>query len=115
MTLPLDGILVADFSRVLDGPGSLEHTGEGRRRLVDVLTSKDATMGILAALRARGTMGRSRRAEANLLSGLLGSLGNTHPSIAPYELPQCADGPVASPRRRWRFLRIPRDPAHEQP
>lgn len=68
--------------------------------LVDVLTSKDAVVGILAALRARETIGRGQRVEVNLLSSLLGSLanqasaylatgsapgamGNQHPSIAP--------------------------------
>jgi crotonobetainyl-CoA:carnitine CoA-transferase CaiB-like acyl-CoA transferase len=80
--------------------------------LVDVLTSKDATVGILAALRARELTGRGQHVEVNLLSSLLGSLanqaaaylttgdeprrlGNAHPSIAPYELLQCADGPLA--------------------
>jgi formyl-CoA transferase len=80
--------------------------------LVDVLTSKDATAGILAALRVRDRTGRGQRVEVNLLSTLLGSLanqtsaylvtgaeprrlGNAHPSIAPYELLRCADGPLA--------------------
>ncbi|MGZ4451598.1 MAG: CaiB/BaiF CoA transferase family protein [Nocardioides sp.] len=80
--------------------------------LVDVLTAKDATVGILAALRVRELTGRGQRVEVNLLSSLLGSLvnqassylatgiaprrmGNAHPSIAPYELLDCADGPLA--------------------
>jgi len=80
--------------------------------LVDVLTAKDATIGILAALHARSASGRGQRVEVNLLSSLLGSLvnqassflatgvppgrmGNAHPSIAPYELLRCADGPLA--------------------
>lgn len=84
--------------------------------LVDVLTSKDATIGILAALRAREATGPrhglGQHVEVNLLSSLLGSLanqtsaylatgtdpvrlGNAHPSIAPYELLTCADGPLA--------------------
>jgi formyl-CoA transferase len=80
--------------------------------LVDVLTSKDATIGILAALRAREATGLGQHVEVNLLSSLLGSLanqasallttgvqprrmGNAHPSIAPYELLACADGPIA--------------------
>ena len=79
--------------------------------LVDVLTSKDATTGILAALHARNRTGRGQRVEVNLLSSLLASLvnqasaylttgtapgrmGNAHPSIAPYELLPCADGPL---------------------
>lgn len=80
--------------------------------LVDVLTAKDAAIGILAALRAREATGRGQHVEVNLLSSLLGSLanqtssylatgvpprrmGNAHPSIAPYELLRCADGDLA--------------------
>jgi crotonobetainyl-CoA:carnitine CoA-transferase CaiB-like acyl-CoA transferase len=80
--------------------------------LVDVLTAKDATVGILGALYARAGTGRGQKVEVNLLTSLLGSLvnqassylasgvaprrmGNAHPSIAPYELLACADGPLA--------------------
>ncbi len=80
--------------------------------LVDVLTSKDAVVAILAALRARSLTGTGQRVEVNLLSSLLGSLvnqassylttgvvptrlGNQHPSIAPYETLRCRDGLVA--------------------
>lgn len=81
--------------------------------LVDVLTSKDAVVGILAALRARDQRGgRGQRVEVNLLSSLLGSLanqasaflatgeapaamGNQHPSIAPYETLRASDGQLA--------------------
>jgi crotonobetainyl-CoA:carnitine CoA-transferase CaiB-like acyl-CoA transferase len=80
--------------------------------LVDVLTAKDAVMGILAALHARSATGRGARLELNLLSSLQGALanqaqaylgagvvphrmGNDHPSIVPYQLLQCADGPLA--------------------
>ena len=80
--------------------------------LVDVLTAKDATIGILAALNARATSGLGRRLEVNLLSSLQGALanqaqaylgagkvpqrmGNEHPSIVPYQLLECADGPLA--------------------
>ena len=76
--------------------------------LVDVLTAKDATIGILAALAARDRTGVGQRVEVNLLSSLLGSLanqasayfttgvpprrrGNQHPSIAPYETLRCKD------------------------
>ncbi|MCB0909147.1 MAG: CoA transferase, partial [Nocardioidaceae bacterium] len=80
--------------------------------LVDVLTGKDAVIGILAALRDRERSGLGQRIEVNLLSSLLGSLvnqasaylttgrspgrmGNQHPSIAPYETLHTADGLIA--------------------
>ena len=95
--------------------GLMSVTGEPEGRptkvgvaLVDILTSKDAVIGILAALRARSEDGRGQRVEVNLLSSLLGSLanqaasylatgqspgrlGNAHPSIAPYETLRCSD------------------------
>ncbi|MFI7680600.1 CaiB/BaiF CoA transferase family protein [Actinophytocola sp. NPDC049390] len=80
--------------------------------LVDVLTAKDATIGVLAALAARDRDGEGQLVEVNLLSSLLGSLanqasaylwtgkapgrlGNRHPSIAPYETLSCQDGLLA--------------------
>ena len=80
--------------------------------VVDILTAKDATIGILAALQARNETGLGRRLEVNLLSSLQGALanqgqshlgagltprqmGNAHPSIAPYELLHCRDKPLA--------------------
>lgn len=80
--------------------------------LVDVLTSKDAVVGILAALRQRDATGEGGLVEVNLLQSLLASLanqtssylatgvsptrlGNRHPSIAPYETLRCSDGLIA--------------------
>lgn len=80
--------------------------------LVDVLTGKDAVIGILAALHERRRSGLGQRIEVNLLSSLLGSLvnqsqatlttgrapgrmANRHPSIAPYETLRCRDGWIA--------------------
>jgi len=80
--------------------------------LVDVLTAKDATIAVLAALNARAATGLGARLEVNLLSSLQGALanqaqaylgagvvpgrmGNRHPSIVPYQLLACADGPLA--------------------
>jgi formyl-CoA transferase len=80
--------------------------------LVDVLTGKDAVIGVLAALRAREQDGAGQRIEVSLLSSLLGGLvnqasghlatgrspgrmGNRHPSIAPYETLRCRDGLLA--------------------
>lgn len=80
--------------------------------LVDVLTGKDATIGVLAALAERERSGRGQHVEVSLLGSLSAALvnqssnylttgtsphrmGNAHPSIAPYELVQCADAPLA--------------------
>ncbi|MFE4079207.1 CaiB/BaiF CoA transferase family protein [Paenarthrobacter sp. YIM B13468] len=80
--------------------------------LVDVLTAKDTTIGVLAALAARAVSGLGAHLELNLLSSLQGALanqgqaflgsgtvpqrlGNAHPSIVPYQLLQCADAPLA--------------------
>jgi formyl-CoA transferase len=80
--------------------------------LVDVLTGKDAVIGVLAALEARRRDGLGQHVEVNLLSSLLGGLvnqasgylatgssprrmGNRHPSIAPYETLRCRDGLLA--------------------
>lgn len=80
--------------------------------LVDVLTGKDATIAVLAALHERATSGLGQHVEVNLLSSLLGSLvnqtsatlttgtaptrmGNKHPSIAPYETLQCGPDTLA--------------------
>lgn len=97
------------------GAGGAVGAGEPTKvgvALVDVLASKDAVTGILAALRVRDTSGRGQHVEVDLLSSLLGSLanqasgwlaggpvpgrmGNAHPSIAPYETLACADRPLA--------------------
>ena len=104
--------LVQAVGGLMSVTGSAEEPMKVGVALVDVLTAKDATVGILAALRARELTGRGQRVEVNLLSSLLGSLvnqassylatgtaprrmGNAHPSIAPYELLACADGPLA--------------------
>ena len=95
----------------ITGPADGEPTKVGVA-LVDVLTGKDAVIGILAALRERSVSGLGQRIEVNLLSSLLGSLvnqaasylttgrspgrmGNQHPSIAPYETLRCRDGLIA--------------------
>ncbi len=80
--------------------------------LVDVITGLHAAIGILAALRHRDSTGEGQRVEVNLLSSLLSALtnqastyvttglvpapmGNRHPSIAPYEVLETADRPLA--------------------
>ncbi|BDZ45275.1 CaiB/BaiF CoA transferase family protein [Naasia aerilata] len=80
--------------------------------VVDVITGLHAVAGILTAVIARGQTGEGQRVEVNLLSSLLsglvnqagayvgagvvpGILGNAHPSIAPYEVFETADRPIA--------------------
>lgn len=99
--------------------GLMSVTGESDGRplkvgapLVDVMCGLHATVGILAALRARERDGHGQRVEVSLmdtaLAGLLnqasahvntggvpGRLGNRHPSIAPYETFAAADGEFA--------------------
>jgi crotonobetainyl-CoA:carnitine CoA-transferase CaiB-like acyl-CoA transferase len=77
--------------------------------LVDVLAGLFSAVGILAALRHREHTGEGQRVEVDLLSALLaglvnqgsaftiagavpGRLGNAHPSISPYELYETGDG-----------------------
>ena len=80
--------------------------------LVDVLTAKDGTIGVLAALRRREATGEGAHVEVNLLSSLQaalvnqvqatvgagvtpGRLGNDHPSIVPYQTLTCGEGELA--------------------
>ncbi len=89
-----------------------DHPVKAGVALVDVLTGKDAVIGILAALADRSRSGRGQHVEVALLTSLLGSLvnqassylttgtpprpmGNRHPSIAPYETLRCRDGLLA--------------------
>jgi crotonobetainyl-CoA:carnitine CoA-transferase CaiB-like acyl-CoA transferase len=75
----------------------------------DVMAGMHATIGILAALNARGDTGRGQHVEVNLLSSALSGMvnqtsayvaggvvpqrmGNSHPSLYPYEPIPCADG-----------------------
>ncbi|WP_018024661.1 CaiB/BaiF CoA transferase family protein [Corynebacterium ulceribovis] len=78
--------------------------------LVDIVTSLNAMSGILMALRARDTTGRGQLIDMALLDNALSILhphaytflasgnnpkrtGVSHPTIAPYETFQAADGP----------------------
>jgi crotonobetainyl-CoA:carnitine CoA-transferase CaiB-like acyl-CoA transferase len=75
----------------------------------DVMAGMHATIGILAALNARQTSGAGQHVDVNLLSSALSGMvnqtsayvaggvipqrmGNTHPSLYPYEPIPCADG-----------------------
>jgi len=115
-----EGASLAGYDFVVQALGGLmdvtgEAGGEAMKSgvaLVDVLTAKDATIAILAALRARESTGRGSHVKVNLLSSLQGALvnqgqaylgagvvptrkGNVHPSIAPYQSLRCADAPLA--------------------
>ncbi|MGB3258948.1 MAG: CoA transferase [Ornithinimicrobium sp.] len=92
-----------------EADGSPTKTGVA---VVDVLTGKDATIGVLAALAARAHSGQGCHVEVDLLSSLLAAMvnqaqstlqtgsaptrmGNSHPSITPYETLRCRDGLLA--------------------
>ena len=104
-----------------------DEDGEPRKvgvALVDVLTSRDAVIAILAALSATRTRGYGEHVRVSLLTSLLGSLvnqaanylttgaepkrmGNRHPSIVPYETMQCADELLAiAPGNDHQFVSL---------
>jgi crotonobetainyl-CoA:carnitine CoA-transferase CaiB-like acyl-CoA transferase len=75
----------------------------------DVMAGMHATIGVLSALNARHATGRGQHVEVNLLSSALSGLvnqssayvaggvvpsrmGNSHPSLFPYEPLPCSDG-----------------------
>lgn len=75
----------------------------------DVMAGLHATVGVLSALHVRRETGRGQHVEVNLLSSALSGLvnhssawvaggvvpfrmGNSHPSLSPYEPLPCADG-----------------------
>ncbi|MGY1771296.1 CaiB/BaiF CoA transferase family protein [Blastococcus sp. SYSU D00813] len=75
----------------------------------DVMAGLHATIGVLAALEQRHVTGRGQHVEVNLLSSAMSGLvnqtsafvaggvvpfrmGNSHPSLFPYEPMACADG-----------------------
>ena len=110
--LPGYDFLIQAVGGLMSITGTRELPTKAGVALVDVLTSKDSVVAILAALRARDQSGRGQHVEVNLLSSLLGSLvnqasaylttgrspgrmGNRHPSIAPYESLAAADGHLA--------------------
>lgn len=79
--------------------------------LADVMAGKDATIGILAALLARGHDGRGQRISISLLHSATASLinvaqnalvsgkdarrwGNAHANLVPYQLFETADRPI---------------------
>jgi crotonobetainyl-CoA:carnitine CoA-transferase CaiB-like acyl-CoA transferase len=112
---------VGGLMSVTGPPGQPSKTGVA---LVDVVAGLYAAVGIVAALRARDAGGRGQRIEIDLLSCELAalanlasayvntgmrprSMGNAHPSIAPYQTFDTADRPLmlgCGNDRQWRAL-----------
>lgn len=105
--MPGYDLLVQAMGGLMSVTGSNEPTKVGVA-VVDVITGLHAAIGILSALHHRTTTGLGQSVEVNLLSSILSGMvnqssgfvsadvapqliGNAHPSIAPYEVYQCAD------------------------
>jgi crotonobetainyl-CoA:carnitine CoA-transferase CaiB-like acyl-CoA transferase len=108
--LPGYDLIVQAISGLMSLTGSPE--GEPYRAgisVFDVMAGLHATIGVLAALNRRQETGRGQHVEVNLLSSALSGLvnqtsafvaggvvphrmGNSHPSLFPYEPLPCADG-----------------------
>jgi crotonobetainyl-CoA:carnitine CoA-transferase CaiB-like acyl-CoA transferase len=108
--LPGYDLIVQAMSGLMSLTGSPD-TGPFRSGIsvFDVMAGLHATIGILAALHARDEHGRGQHVEVNLLSSALSGMvnqtsafvaggvvpqrmGNSHPSLFPYEPLMCADG-----------------------
>ncbi len=108
--LPGYDLIVQAISGLMSLTGSPD--GEPYRAgisVFDVMAGLHATIGVLSALHARVETGRGQHVEVNLLSSALSGLvnqssayvagdvvpyrmGNSHPSLFPYEPLPCADG-----------------------
>jgi crotonobetainyl-CoA:carnitine CoA-transferase CaiB-like acyl-CoA transferase len=108
--LPGYDLIVQAISGLMSLTGSPD--GEPYRAgisVFDVMAGLHATIGALAALNHRAATGRGQHVEVNLLSSALSGLvnqssafvaggvvpfrmGNSHPSLFPYEPLPCADG-----------------------
>jgi crotonobetainyl-CoA:carnitine CoA-transferase CaiB-like acyl-CoA transferase len=108
--LPGYDLIVQAISGLMSLTGDPE--GPGYRAgisVFDVMAGLHATIGVLAALHKRHETGRGQHVEVNLLSSALSGLvnhssayvagdtvpyrmGNSHPSLFPYEPLPCADG-----------------------
>jgi crotonobetainyl-CoA:carnitine CoA-transferase CaiB-like acyl-CoA transferase len=108
--LPGYDVIVQGMSGLMSLTGDSE-TGPFRSGIsvFDVMAGLHATIGILAALHAREESARGQHVEVNLLSSALSGMvnqtsafvaggvipqrmGNSHPSLFPYEPLMCADG-----------------------
>jgi crotonobetainyl-CoA:carnitine CoA-transferase CaiB-like acyl-CoA transferase len=108
--LPGYDLIVQAMSGLMSLTGSPD--GEPYRAgisVFDVMAGLHATIGILSALHARHESGRGQHIEVNLMSSAMSGLvnqssayvaggvvpfrmGNSHPSLFPYEPLPCADG-----------------------
>lgn len=111
-SLPGYDLLIQAVGGLMSVTGPDEHTPtKVGVAMVDIVTGLHAALGILAALRHRDKTGKGQRVEVNLLTSLLSALanqsagyvaagvvpkamGNSHPSIAPYQLFDTADRPL---------------------
>ncbi|MFJ9173614.1 CaiB/BaiF CoA transferase family protein [Streptomyces sp. NPDC102360] len=111
--LPGYDLLVQAMGGLMSVTG--EPGGQGTKAgvaLVDVITGMHAGLGVMAALRHRERTGEGQKVEVSLLTSLLSALtnqasahvaggvvpramGNKHPSIAPYEVLDAKDRPLA--------------------
>jgi crotonobetainyl-CoA:carnitine CoA-transferase CaiB-like acyl-CoA transferase len=109
-SLPGYDLIVQAMSGLMSLTGAPE--GEPYRAgisVFDVMAGLHATIGVLAALHTRHDTGRGQHVEVNLMSSALSGLvnqssayvaggvvpfrmGNSHPSLFPYEPLPCADG-----------------------
>jgi crotonobetainyl-CoA:carnitine CoA-transferase CaiB-like acyl-CoA transferase len=109
-SLPGYDLIVQAMSGLMSLTGDPE--GEPYRAgisVFDVMAGLHATIGLLAAINARHDTGRGQHVEVNLMSSALSGLvnqssayvaggvvpfrmGNSHPSLFPYEPLPCADG-----------------------
>ena len=109
-SLPGYDLIVQAMSGLMSLTGDPE--GEPYRAgisVFDVMAGLHATIGVLAAVHARHDSGRGQHVEVNLMSSALSGLvnqssayvaggvvpfrmGNSHPSLFPYEPLPCADG-----------------------
>ena len=109
-TLPGYDLIVQAMSGLMSLTGDPD--GEPYRAgisVFDVMAGLHATIGVLAAVHARHETGRGQHVEVNLMSSALSGLvnqtsayvaggvvpfrmGNSHPSLFPYEPLPCADG-----------------------
>ncbi|WP_037138636.1 CaiB/BaiF CoA transferase family protein [Rhodococcoides fascians] len=111
-SLPGYDLLVQAMGGLMSVTGTEGHPVKAGVALVDIVTGLHASTGILAALRHRDLTGHGQHVHTSLLMSTLSALsnqssaylgadvtpramGNQHPSIAPYEVFDASDRPIA--------------------